>query len=62
MGKDTRHAFLLKLFILLLGWTHGYTIMQSLVLVCIVFTILTIFSFIWLQKFQQGPFEKFGVF
>ncbi|MEK4418583.1 DUF418 domain-containing protein [Bacillus sp. FSL K6-0268] len=52
------HAVLLKFLILLLGWTNGYTLIQSLVLVCIVFTILTIFSFIWLQKFQQGPFEK----
>ncbi|HHL0974384.1 TPA: DUF418 domain-containing protein [Bacillus cereus] len=52
------HAFLLKLLIFLLGWTQGYTIVQSWVLVCIVFMILMVFSFIWMQKFQQGPFEK----
>ncbi|KXO04354.1 MULTISPECIES: DUF418 domain-containing protein [unclassified Bacillus cereus group] len=52
------HLILLKLFILLLGWTHGFTLVQSLVLVCIVFTILIIFSFVWMQKFQQGPLEK----
>lgn len=52
------HAFLLKFLILLLGWTKGYTMVQSWVLVFIVFMILMVFSFIWLQKFQQGPFEK----
>ncbi|HHL0974185.1 TPA: DUF418 domain-containing protein [Bacillus cereus] len=50
--------FLLKLLILLLGWTHGYTIIQSLLLVCIIFTLLIFFSFVWMQKFQQGPLEK----
>lgn len=52
------HLLLLKLFILLLGWKHGFTLLQSLILVCIVFTILLIFSFVWMQKFQQGPLEK----
>lgn len=52
------HLLLLKLLIPLLGWTHGYTLVQSLVLVFIVFTILIIFSFVWMQKFQQGPLEK----
>ncbi|WP_185903392.1 DUF418 domain-containing protein [Lysinibacillus sphaericus] len=52
------HLLLLKLLILLLGWTDGYTLVQSLVLDFIVFTILIIFSFSWIQKFQQGPLEK----
>ncbi|MFB6366035.1 DUF418 domain-containing protein [Paenibacillus elgii] len=52
------HLLLLKLLIALLGWTHGYTLVQSLVLVFIVYTILIIFSFVWMQKFQQGPLEK----
>ncbi|MBW5467179.1 DUF418 domain-containing protein [Brevibacillus formosus] len=52
------HLLLLKLLIPLLGWAPGYTLVQSLVLVFIVFTILIIFSFVWMQKFQQGPLEK----
>ncbi|WP_084746426.1 DUF418 domain-containing protein [Bacillus thuringiensis] len=52
------HALLLKLLPLLLGWTSGYTLVQSLILSCIIFTMLIIFSFIWLQKFKQGPIEK----
>ena len=52
------HLLLLKLLVPLLGWTDGYTLVQSLVLVFIVYTILIIFSFVWMQKFQQGPLEK----
>lgn len=52
------HLLLLKILIPLLGWTSGYTLVQSLELVFIVFTILIIFSFVWMQKFQQGPIEK----
>ncbi|MDR0266890.1 DUF418 domain-containing protein [Paenibacillus sp.] len=52
------HLLLLKLLVLCLGWTQGFTLVQSLVLVLMVFTILILFSFVWLQKFQQGPLEK----
>lgn len=52
------HLLLLKLLVLWLGWTQGITLVQSLVLVLLVFTILILFSFVWLQKFQQGPLEK----
>ncbi|OQR53493.1 DUF418 domain-containing protein [Bacillus sp. CDB3] len=52
------HLLLIKLCVSLLGWTNGYTLVQSWILVCIVFTILSIFSFVWVQKFQQGPLEK----
>ncbi|OLR27645.1 DUF418 domain-containing protein [Bacillus cereus] len=52
------HALLLKLLPSLLGWTSGYTLVQSLILSCTIFTMLIIFSFVWLQKFKQGPIEK----
>ncbi|CUB51688.1 hypothetical protein BN2127_JRS10_01207 [Bacillus subtilis] len=53
-----RHLLLLTLSVSLLGWTNGYTLVQSWILVCIVFTILITFSFVWVNKFQQGPLEK----